>query len=367
MKKLVTLFFAEMLVGQAFAQQSEPVYNEWFSEGFLEPKMNLVNTVGGASTNAIAIEIPEAYDDGTYNTWDSKFCIYLKDNVGQVEGNDFSLSFDVYWESNSEADNAQIYLIFGKDYYDAEGEWINYTYDQTINTELSSEAGFWGVQNKACTVAKNEWTTVSWEDGITIGEKGEEQIGIRIDLAATLEDFHWVSNNTGNFYFKNIKVQFGENVLSFFSGNEIPVNNNYTFEYETNGSEATVTGIELTENVTTVTIPSTVTIEGVEYTVTAIGNEAFRGYRNLTSVTLPNTLTTIGDWAFYYCKNLTSMTIPNSVTSIGDYTFVHCENMTSITLPNTLTRISEEMFHSCYKLASITIPETVTSIGCNHA
>ena len=50
-----------------------------------------------------------------------------------------------------------------------------------------------------------------------------------------------------------------------------------------------------------VVIPSSITVEGKEYTVTSIRNSAF-----------------------YECSSLTSVTIPNSVTSIGNYAFVGC-------------------------------------------
>ena len=224
MKRLSAILVATMLAGQAWAQQPEPVYNEWFYSGsFFYSEMNHVNTVAGTSTNALAIEIPEAYDDDVhYATWDAQFCIYLKDNVGQVKDNDFSLSFDVYWESDEEADNAQIYLLFGRDFYNSEGEWINYTYDPTNNTELISPDGFWGLQQKGVTVAKNEWTTVSWGDDITIGDKGENQIGIRIDLAATEDYPQWVSNNTGTFYFRNIKIKLGDNEIVTCSASTKP-------------------------------------------------------------------------------------------------------------------------------------------------
>ena len=70
-----------------------------------------------------------------------------------------------------------------------------------------------------------------------------------------------------------------------------------------------------------VTIPSTVTYSGKTYSVTAIGNGAFRECSGLTSVTIPNSITSIGYEAFYGCSGLTSVTIPNSVTSIGGDAF----------------------------------------------
>ena len=70
-----------------------------------------------------------------------------------------------------------------------------------------------------------------------------------------------------------------------------------------------------------VVIPSTVTYEGVEYSVTSILSYAFYNCSGLTSVTIPEGVTRIGDRAFSYCSGLTSVTIPENVTSIGDNVF----------------------------------------------
>ena len=64
---------------------------------------------------------------------------------------------------------------------------------------------------------------------------------------------------------------------------------------------------------------------------TTIGDYAFAGCKNLTSVDLPNTVTKISRSAFYNCSGLTSVTIPNSVTSIGNYAFEYCTGLTTIT------------------------------------
>ena len=114
---------------------------------------------------------------------------------------------------------------------------------------------------------------------------------------------------------------------------------------------------------TTATIPSSVTYIGTTYSVTSIGDLAFRYCSSLTSITIPNSVTSIGNYAFYDCDALTSITIPNSVTSIGDMAFYWCYSLTSITIPNSVTSIGNEAFHSCYSLTSITIPNSVTSIG----
>ena len=69
----------------------------------------------------------------------------------------------------------------------------------------------------------------------------------------------------------------------------------------------------------TITIPATVTHEGVEYNVTSIGKEAFSNCSSLTSITIPEGVTSIGEYAFSNCSSLTSITIPESsqLTSIG--------------------------------------------------
>ena len=58
-------------------------------------------------------------------------------------------------------------------------------------------------------------------------------------------------------------------------------------------------------------IPSEVTIDSNKYTVTRIGNEAFKDCVGLTSVDIPNTVSNIGNSAFYGCTGLTSVTSQN--------------------------------------------------------
>ena len=145
-----------------------------------------------------------------------------------------------------------------------------------------------------------------------------------------------------------------------------------------------------------VTIPEKFTYDGVEYSVTSIGERAFLNCSGLTSMSIGNSVTSIGGFAFHNCSSLTSVTIPNSVTSIGENAFAFCSGLSSIILetgntifdsrdncnaiiesnsntlivgckntviPSSVTRIGDKAFCGCSGLTTVTIPSSVSSIG----
>ena len=103
--------------------------------------------------------------------------------------------------------------------------------------------------------------------------------------------------------------------------------------------------------------------DGVEYPVTAFGDNAFEECGGLKSITIPSSVTSLGNYCFNSCSGLTSITIPSSVTSLGNYCFNSCSGLTSITIPSSVTSLGDYCFQSCSGLTSITIPSSVTSLG----
>ena len=51
-----------------------------------------------------------------------------------------------------------------------------------------------------------------------------------------------------------------------------------------------------------ITLPATVTYDGVAYSVASIGNYAFYNCSSLTTITIPEGVTSIGPEAFAYCS-----------------------------------------------------------------
>ena len=149
-----------------------------------------------------------------------------------------------------------------------------------------------------------------------------------------------------------------------------------------------------------VTIPETVIYNGVNYTITSIGESAFEGSNELSSIFIPNTITRIEGMAFFDTA-LTSVTINSSVKFIGGDAFSECANLekvivpdlsawcsitfenetaisfnnrkhlysdenteiTALTIPSDVTAISNYAFAGCTSLTSVTIPNSLTAIG----
>ncbi len=179
--------------------------------------------------------------------------------------------------------------------------------------------------------------------------------------------------------------------------------NGLWYNIDINGNTAQV--IQYKNNVKyegDIVIPSTVTYDGVEYSVTKIGNNAFSGCSSLTGISIPQGVTSISNYAFNSCSNLvkaefssieslcrivfttersnplyyahhlfvngeevTNVIIPTSVTNIGKYSFYGCSSLTEINILQGVTSIGSCAFYGCSSLTEINIPQGVTTIGDN--
>lgn len=130
-----------------------------------------------------------------------------------------------------------------------------------------------------------------------------------------------------------------------------------SYTYEVNSDNSVTITAYTNLHLSSITIPET--IDGK--TVTAIGNNVFKGKSSLKTVKIPNTIVSIGDYAFYGCKNLTTVTLGSGVKTLGAYCFNLCESLTSIHLNNVET-IGEFAFYGCKNLTTLNCGNSLSAI-----
>lgn len=100
----------------------------------------------------------------------------------------------------------------------------------------------------------------------------------------------------------------------------------------------------------------------IQADVVTIGNDAFRGCKRLSKVQLPETLETIGTYSFG-ASGLDSIAIPEKVKEIPMMAFKGCTNMTKVKLPESLLRINNYSFYDCKRLKTVNFPDSLKVIG----
>lgn len=83
----------------------------------------------------------------------------------------------------------------------------------------------------------------------------------------------------------------------------------------------------------------------------------------IRTVTVESTVVNIGDFAFYGCSNLTSVSLADSINRFGVSTFANCPSLSEVALPKYLSIIPSATFRGCSALKSIKIPNSVTQIN----
>ena len=112
-----------------------------------------------------------------------------------------------------------------------------------------------------------------------------------------------------------------------------------------------------------ITIPQTISVDGIDYAVTKINKRTFNQCIDLKSVVIGNSIKDIGNNLFFGCSSLQSVTLGESVTSIPSEAFYGCKSLTAIIIPNSITSIDDRAFKDCNSLCSVTIGESVRTIG----
>lgn len=181
------------------------------------------------------------------------------------------------------------------------------------------------------------------------------------------------------------------------------------YNYSNDGKELTVTHFSKYSG--SVNIPESVVYMNRTRNVTGIGENAFSGCSNLTSITIPKTVTSIGQDAFSGCThlvtvNITDLTawcnitfagpsslyykyhtdtnsnplkyakqfflngeeivnlvIPDDISFIESDAFLGCKSLTSVTIPINVTKINDRAFRGCSNLSYLKISDGVENIG----
>ncbi|MCR5691920.1 MAG: family 43 glycosylhydrolase [Eubacterium sp.] len=116
-------------------------------------------------------------------------------------------------------------------------------------------------------------------------------------------------------------------------------------KYEVTSSSKVVLKKAKNKKVTSVTIPSTVKVNGKSLKVTAIANKAFANCKKLKKVVIGANVTKIGSKAFYNCKKLKKIIVKSKkITKVGSNAFKGIHKKAVIKVPSAKLKAYKKKF-----------------------
>lgn len=217
------------------------------------------------------------------------------------------------------------------------------------------------------------------------------------------EGYQTSSTNWSGFFIRNMELTYD------IPGVELPTEatvDQINYSLDNTKFEAKATGCDAT--LTALNIPNTITVNGIEYKVVAVGKSAFQAKTAITSASMPKNLkvvetdafrnmsklrelkiedlaswcdvffangnanpiynifpTSTSQWGKIYINGQqvsTAVTVPEGVTRLSR-TFYGFKSLTSVSLPNSLKVLGDQTFANCTSLLGCEIPAGVDSIG----
>ena len=213
-------------------------------------------------------------------------------------------------------------------------------------------SGFTGnlmIPNSVNTIEASAFHTCYGFDGTLMLGSGVTSIGA------------WAFNScdglTGVLNIPSNVASIGEDAFVYCKFDSIvvdPENPNYDSRNDCNAIIETSTN-ELTTGCKNTVIPNS---------VTAIGDNAFKGITGMTSIEIPNSVVSIGDNAFAFCFDLTGdLVIPNSVETVGESAFFQCEGLDGkLVIGESVSYIGDMAFRKCSQISSAVSLATIPPV-----
>ena len=134
------------------------------------------------------------------------------------------------------------------------------------------------------------------------------------------------------------------------------------YRYVEGKGEATVIAGDYSQ-ITKLTIPGSIEVDGVSYVVKAIDDYVFRNCYSIDTLIIEPGVESIGRESFYWDYSIKSISLPTTLRTIKELAFYYCSAINSLVIPEGVKTIGQSAFGNNYNLSLLELPSTLDSIG----